>query len=44
MILRESIMGELRLHDQQTALTKINIIRIDTGEEYSGTDKKWIDK
>ena len=40
IILRESIMGELRLRGQQTALTKINIIRINTGGEDSGTNKK----
>ena len=40
MILRKNIIRKLRLRDQQTALTKINTIRIDTGEEDSGTDKK----
>ncbi len=38
--LRESIIGELRLRDQQAALTKIDIIRIDTGGEDSGINKK----
>jgi len=40
MILRESIMGKLRLRGQQAALTKVNVIRVNTGGEDSGTDKK----
>jgi len=40
MILRESVIKKLRLRDQQAALIKINIIRMDTGGEDSGIDKK----
>ena len=40
MILRENVIGELRLRGQQTIFTKIDTIRVDTGEEDSGTDKK----
>ncbi len=40
MILRESIIGELRLRGQQVIFTKINTIRIDTRGEDSGIDKK----
>jgi len=44
MILRESVIGELRLRDRQVAFIKINIIRVDTGEKNSGIDKEWINK
>ena len=40
IILKENIIRELRLRDQQTTLTKINTIRIDTGGEDSDTNKK----
>ena len=40
IILRESIIKKLRLRDRQVALTKINIIRVDTGGEDSGINKK----
>ena len=38
--LRESNIKKLRLRNQQAALTKINTIHINTGEEDSGTNKK----
>ncbi len=40
MILKESAIEELQLRDQHTTLTKINTIRVESGEEDSGTDKK----
>ncbi len=40
IILKKNIIEELRLRDRQTALTKINTIRVDTGGEDSGIDKK----
>ncbi len=38
--LRENIIEELRLRGQQIIFTKINTIRINTGGEDSGIDKK----
>ncbi len=38
--LRESIIKELRLRDRQAIFIKINTIRVNTGGEDSGTDKK----
>ncbi len=40
MILKKSIIKELRLRNRQAALIKINIIRINTGGEDSDIDKK----
>ena len=42
--LRENIIEKIRLRGQQVAFTKINVIRVDTGGENSGTDKKWINE
>jgi len=40
MTLRESVIKKLRLRNQQTTLTKINIIYVDTGGEDSGINKE----
>ena len=44
MILRESVIGELRLRGQQVALIKVDIIRVNTGGEDSGIDEKSINE
>ncbi len=38
--LKENIIKKLRLRGQQTTFTKINTIRVNTGEEDSGINKK----
>ncbi len=40
MILKESVMGELRLRDQQAVLIKVDTIRVELEREDSATDKK----